>query len=102
VKGTLHWVSAEHAVTAEVRLYDPLFVKENPEDGELTDNLNPESLTVLTKCQLEPSLAEAVPGVSYQFMRQGYFTADSEDSSPNHLVFNRTIPLRDGWARLQK
>jgi glutaminyl-tRNA synthetase len=101
VKGTLHWVSAGHAVTAEVRLYEPLFVKENPEEGELTDNLNPESLVVLTNCQLEPSLAGAKPGVSYQFMRQGYFTADSEDSSPDHLVFNRTLPLRDSWAKLQ-
>lgn len=101
VKGTLHWVSAEHAVTAEVRLYEPLFVKENPEEGDLTDNLNPESLVVLTNCQLEPSLAAAEPGVSYQFMRQGYFTADSEDSSPDHLVFNRTLPLRDSWAKLQ-
>jgi glutaminyl-tRNA synthetase len=102
VKGTLHWVSAEHSIPAEVRLYEPLFAKEDPEDGELTDNLNPESLTVLTNCRLEPSLAGAEPGVSFQFMRQGYFTADSEDSLPDNLVFNRTLPLRDSWAKLQK
>ncbi len=102
VKGTLHWVSAEHSIPAEVRLYEPLFAKEDPEDGALTDNLNPESLTVLTNCRLEPSLAEAEPGVSFQFMRQGYFTADSEDSAPDNLVFNRTLPLRDSWAKLQK
>lgn len=102
VKGTLHWVSADHAIPAEVRLYEPLFIKEDPEDGELTDNLNPDSLTVLKNCQLEPSLAGTESGVTYQFMRQGYFTADTEDSSPSHLVFNRTLPLRDSWAKLQK
>jgi glutaminyl-tRNA synthetase len=102
VKGTLHWVSAEHSIPADVRLYEPLFVKENPENGDLIENLNPESLIVLENCRLEPSLADAEPGVSYQFMRQGYFTADSEDSSPDHLVFNRTLPLRDSWAKLQK
>jgi glutaminyl-tRNA synthetase len=101
VKGTLHWVSAEHAVPAEVRLYEPLFIKENPEDGELTDNINPDSLTVLPNCQLEPALADAKPGVSFQFMRLGYFTADSEDSRPDRLVFNRTLPLRDSWTKLQ-
>lgn len=101
VKGTLHWVSAEHSVPAEVRLYEPLFAKENPEEGELTDNVNPESLVVLKNCRLEPSLAAAKPGTPYQFMRQGYFTADSEDSSPDNLVFNRTLPLRDSWAKLQ-
>jgi glutaminyl-tRNA synthetase len=102
VKGTLHWVSAEHSIPADVRLYEPLFVKENPENGDLIENLNPESLIVLENCRLEPSLADAEPGVSYQFMRQGYFTADSEDSSPDHLVFNRTLPLRDSWAKLRK
>lgn len=106
VKGTLHWVSAAHAVPAEVRLYDTLFSRENPEEtpdgSDFTTNLNPDSLVRLTGCQLEPGLAQAKPGVPYQFMRQGYFTADSVDSSPEHLVFNRTVSLRDTWAKIQQ
>jgi glutaminyl-tRNA synthetase len=101
VKGTLHWVSAAHALPAEIRLYEPLFLEENPEEGSFPANVNPQSLVVLSTGQLEPSLAEAEPGVSYQFMRQGYFTADSEDSTADHLVFNRTISLRDSWAKQQ-
>lgn len=106
VKGTLHWVSAAHAVEAEVRLYDNLFIKENPYDvpegQDFTVNLNPNSLEVLTGCKLEPSLAQAAPGERFQFMRQGYFCVDSKDSRPGALVFNRTVGLKDTWAKLQQ
>ncbi len=106
VKATLHWVSAAHALEAEVRLYDHLFTKENPEDvaeGEdYQANLNPNSLEVLTSCRVEPSLAGAAPGSRYQFERQGYFCVDSVDSAAGALVFNRTVSLRDSWARAQK
>jgi glutaminyl-tRNA synthetase len=106
VKGTLHWVSASHALEAEVRLYDHLFLKENPdEEGEGTDykhNLNPKSLVKLTSCRVEPSLAGAAPGSQYQFLRQGYFCVDTVDSSDQHLVFNRTVSLRDSWAKIGK
>ncbi len=102
VKGTLHWVSAAHAVDAEVRLYDHLFTKENPDEGgDFLANLNPNSLEVLSGCKLEPSLAEAAPGARYQFMRQGYFCVDP-DSTAGHLVFNRTVSLRDTWAKIEK
>lgn len=105
VKGTLHWVSAQHALEAEVRLYDRLFTKENPMDFEegqdFPDFINPDSLEVLTGCKVEPSLGEAGPGDRFQFERRGYFCVDP-DSSPGKLVFNRTITLRDTWARLQK
>ncbi len=105
VRGTIHWVSAQHAIDAEVRLYDRLFTKENPldvaEGEDFTDYLNPHSLQVLTGCKLEPALAQAVPGEPYQFERKGYFTLDP-DSTPEHLVFNRTITLRDTWAKMQK
>jgi len=105
VRGTLHWVSAAHSLPAEVRLYDHLFLKENPEDVEdgadFTANLNPHSLEILTSCQVEPSLAGAKPGSHYQFERQGYFCVDP-DSSDGHLVFNRTVSLRDTWARIEK
>ncbi|MBP2654330.1 MAG: Glutaminyl-tRNA synthetase [Firmicutes bacterium] len=102
VKGTLHWVSAAHAVKAEVRLYDQLFLSEDPETGEdYTANLNPDSLTTLTECILEPSIAEANVGLHFQFLRQGYFVVD-RDSSPEKLVFNRVVGLRDSWAKLQK
>jgi glutaminyl-tRNA synthetase len=105
VKGTLHWVSAPHAVSAEVRLYDRLFTRESPEEvaeGEdFKDFLNPHSLEVLTGCQLEPGLKEAKPGSRYQFMRKGYFSVDP-DSQAGKLVFNRTVPLRDTWARIEK
>ena len=105
VKGTLHWVSAEHAVDAEVRLYDYLFLKDDPYDVEegqtFTSNINPDSLEVLEHCKLEPALAEAKPGEPYQFMRNGYFTLDSVDSTEDALVFNRTISLKDTWAKVQ-
>jgi len=106
VRGTLHWVSARHALSAKVRLYDYLFTKPNPyevdEGGDFKDNINPNSLTVIEDAKLEPSLMEAQAHEPFQFMRQGYFCADSEDSSPEHLVFNRTISLVDTWAKLQK
>jgi len=106
VMGTLHWVSAEHAINAEVRLYNHLFTKENPMEGQegadIKDLLNPESLKILSDCQLEPGLKEAQPGSRFQFLRQGYFCVDTEDSSKDKLVFNRTVPLRDTWAKIQK
>lgn len=103
VKGTLHWVSAAKALNAEVRLYDRLFSKENPEDGDdFTSNLNPDSLQTLSNCKLEPELARSQSGVSFQLERLGYFCLDAEDSSPENLVLNRTTPLRDSWAKLQK
>jgi glutaminyl-tRNA synthetase len=105
VKSTMHWVSAAHAIPAEVRLYDTLFLKPNPgddeDDGDFTASLNPKSLEVLTECQVEPSLAGAAPGSRYQFERQGYFCVDS-DTRPGALVFNRTVTLRDTWARIEK
>lgn len=103
VKGTLHWVSAAHALDAEVRLYDHLFTKENPlEDEDFMSTLNPDSLETLINCKVEPSLAESKPGIYYQFLRRGYFVADSVDSKPDHLVFNRTVGLRDTWAKIAK
>jgi glutaminyl-tRNA synthetase len=106
VKGTLHWVSAKHAVDARVRLYDHLFTKENPnevEEGQdFTAYLNPGSLEVLTDCKLEPSLANAAPASHCQFERLGYFCVDSKDSSPESLVLNRTVTLRDTWAKILK
>jgi glutaminyl-tRNA synthetase len=105
VKSTIHWVSAAHAVTAEVRLYGNLFLKENPDEVEVgqdfTANLNPASLEVLTGCQVEPSLCEAVPETRYQFERLGYFCVD-RDSTPGRPVFNRTIGLRDTWAKIEE
>jgi len=105
VRGTLHWVSAAHAVDAEVRLYDYLFLKDDPYDVEegqnFTSNVNPDSLIVLEHCKLEPALAEARPGEPYQFMRNGYFTLDSVDSTQDAPVFNRTISLKDTWAKMQ-
>jgi len=102
VKSTIHWVSAEHAIRAEVRLYESLFTTPVPgADGEVLDDLNPESLRVLETCRLEPNLAEAAIGVPVQFERQGYFAVDP-DSTPEHLVFNRTVALRDTWAKIRK
>jgi glutaminyl-tRNA synthetase len=105
VKSTIHWVSAEHAIDAEVRLYETLFTKENPNDveegHEFTDNLNPQSMQILTGCKLEPSLANAAPGSRYQFERLGYFCVDP-DSTPQHPVFNRTVTLKDTWAKIEK
>jgi glutaminyl-tRNA synthetase len=105
VKATLHWVSAAHCLEAEARLYDHLFTKENPneveEGSDWKDNLNPDSSTILTSCRVEPSLRNAEPGSRYQFERKGYFCVDP-DSSDKKLVFNRTISLRDPWAKIQK
>ena len=104
VKATLHWVSARHALEAEARLYDHLFLKPDPDDVEegqdFTANLNPQSLVVKT-CLVEPSVAGATPGTRYQFERVGYFCVDP-DSTPERLVFNRTVTLRDTWAKIEK
>ena len=103
VKATLHWVSAAHALEAEVRLYDRLFVKENPEaeGDDFISNLNPDSLVVLPKCYVEPSLQGAVAGNPYQFERTGYFCVDP-DSTADRLVFNRTVPLKESWTKSEK
>jgi glutaminyl-tRNA synthetase len=105
VKSTIHWVSAAHAIDAEVRLYDNLFTCENPNDApegqDFTANLNPNSLEVLADCKLEPALRDAPVGSRYQFERLGYFCADP-DSAPGKPVFNRTVPLRDTWAKIEK
>lgn len=105
VKATIHWVSGEHAVNAEVRVYENLFVKENPGDvpegQDFTANLNPNSLEIITDAKLEPSLANAKAGDRYQFERLGYFCADL-DSKPGALVFNRTVPLRDTWGKIER
>jgi glutaminyl-tRNA synthetase len=106
VKGTIHWVSAAHAVEAEVRLYDRLLSVADPaeeKDGkDVTAYLNPNSLETLTACKLEPGLAGAAPGSRYQFERLGYFCVDSKDASSENLVFNRTISLRDSWAKIEQ
>ena len=105
VKATLHWVSAAQALQAEVRLYDQLFLKPYPdeveEDVDFTANLDPNSLEMLTNCFVEPSLAGATPGSYYQFERQGYFCVDP-DSTERALVFNRTVTLKDTWAKIEK
>ncbi len=106
VKGTLHWVSADHSLNAEVRLYDHLFVKPNPGDekdvSDFKTLLNSNSLEALTSCRVEPSMADAEPGSRYQFLRQGYFCVDSIDSAADKLIFNRTVTLRDTWAKIEK
>ena len=109
VRGTLHWVSAEHAIpTAEVRLYDRLFSVENPgaeaerTGKDLKEFLNPESLVTLMSCRMEPSLAGASSGSRYQFERQGYFCVDSKDSTDKAIIFNRTVTLKDSWAKIEK
>jgi glutaminyl-tRNA synthetase len=105
VKATLHWVSAARAINAEVRLYEHLFLKSDPEDveeGDFTKTLNPDSLTTITSCKLEPSLAEAKPGMLFQFERQGYFCLDPVDSAKGNLIFNRTVALKDTWAKIEK
>lgn len=103
VKATLHWVSAKHAIPARVRLYETLFKDEHPDSIEdFTTALNPGSFKELNDCLLEPSLSDARHGTSYQFMRIGYFCLDSKDSTPDLPVFNRTVSLRDDWAKLQK
>jgi glutaminyl-tRNA synthetase len=105
VKATIHWASAAHAIDAEVRVYDNLFSKENPNDvpegQDFTANLNPNSLEIISKAKLEPSLAGAAPGSRYQFERLGYFCVDP-DSKPGALVFNRTLALKDTWAKIEK
>ena len=103
VKGTLHWVSAPHAVKAEIRLYDSLFTRENPDEEEdFKSCINPNSLEVLDSCLLEPSLADAKPESRYQFLRHGYFFADPVDSKEGAPVFNRIVSLRDTWAKIMK
>jgi glutaminyl-tRNA synthetase len=104
VKATIHWVSAQHAIEAEVRIYENLFVKEDPNqvegDNTFLSNLNPDSLEILADCKLEPSLASAKAGDRYQFERLGYFCVDPETTS-ERLVFNRTVALRDSWAKIE-
>ncbi|MCH2526699.1 MAG: glutamine--tRNA ligase/YqeY domain fusion protein [Dehalococcoidia bacterium] len=104
VRGTLHWVSAKHAIKAEIRLYENLFANKDDGDdgGLLSDKLNPDSLKVLTECYVEPSLEGSSQGVTYQFERQGYFCLDYIDSTPGQLVFNRTVSLRDTWSKINK
>jgi glutaminyl-tRNA synthetase len=106
VKGTLHWVSAAHAVDAEVRLFDHLLALANPDeemgDADFKAGLNPNSLETLKACKVEPSLAGAAPEYPYQFLRHGYFCADSRDTSADSLVFNRTVSLRDTWVKIEK
>jgi glutaminyl-tRNA synthetase len=100
VKGTIHWVNVPGAQTAEVRLYDRLFRVEDPssEDGDFKDYINPESLTTISHAYIEPALAESVPGDRFQFLRKGYFCTD-KDSTPEHLIFNRTVGLKDSWGK---
>ncbi len=105
VKGTLHWVSAKHAINAEVRLYDRLFIDEDPgghKDKDFKDFINPDSLKILTNCKLEPSLKDAAAEDKYQFQRLGYFCVDRRDSKQENLVFNRTVPLKDSWGKKNK
>lgn len=103
VKGTIHWVSAQHALKAEIRLYDRLFIKPNPDNTEegltFLDNINPDSFTILGNCKVEPSLIGSKPGDRYQFERQGYFCVDF-DAQKENLVFNRTVSLKDSWAKI--
>ena len=102
VKGTMHWVSVRHALTAEIRLYDRLFQVEDPssEEGDFKEYINPNSLQVLENAYIEPDLANAKMGENYQFMRKGYFVLDKE-STPKHLIFNRTVTLKDAWVKLK-
>ena len=106
VKGTLHWVSVAHAVEAEVRLYENLFTRENPNDVEegqdFTGHINPDSIDVLTACRVEPGLAAAPPGSRYQFLRLGYFCVDTKYTTTRKPVFNRTVTLKDTWAKIDK
>ena len=102
VRGTIHWVSARHAVEAEVRLYEHLFTSERPdEEDDFLSTLNPDSLEVVADAKVEPSLADALPGERFQFERLGYFAVDP-DSEPGAPVFNRTVSLRDTWAKVSK
>ena len=102
MKGTLHWVSVPHAVNAEIRLYDRLFLNENPDKGgEFLQNLNSESCKTLSNSKLEPSLTDP-ENCTYQFERNGYFIKDEKDSNRGKLVFNRAVSLRDSWAKFLK
>jgi glutaminyl-tRNA synthetase len=103
VKGTIHWVSVEHAVAVEVRLYDRLFRVENPDGGEadFKDYINPDSLKIIERAYAEPSLQESTGKESYQFIRKGYFCLDKNSTSEN-LIFNRTVTLKDAWAKAQQ
>ena len=104
VDATIHWVSTDHSVPAEVRLYDRLFQVADPmgKEDDLTKYLNPKSLETLTTCRVESNLEGAKPGSKFQFERVGYFCVDSKDSSPGKLVFNRIVPLRDSWAKVSE
>jgi len=106
VKGVIHWVSAEYGLSAELRLYDRLFNQPMPDSGkdgqEYTDHLNPDSLKTLTGCIVEPALAEAAAGERFQFEREGYFCMDVKLSVPGELIFNRTVTLRDSWAKIEQ
>ena len=106
MKGTLHWVSAEHALEAEVRNYGHLFTHpvpgEGTEDGDFRHHIDPDSLEVLGNCKLEPGVAGAEPGSRFQFERLGYYCVDTRDSRPDRPVFNRTVGLRDTWGKMQK
>ena len=106
IKGTLHWVSAQHAKKAEVRIYNHLFTNENPANGQgdltLSSGLNKESLEILQDCKIEPALLDSKPGARFQFLRMGYFCADLKDFTPDSLVFNRAVTLRDTWAKIAK
>ena len=102
VKATLHWVSAAHALKAEARIYNHLFLNENPDSGDFKKNINPDSLEIIENFMVEPGLNSAISGLPYQFERLGYFHLDSMDSNDEKLVFNRTVQLRDTWARIQK
>ena len=102
IKSTIHWVDANTALDAEIRLYDNLFSVEDPDAGDFLEALNPDSLKVLENAKVEPSLAAAKPGDSFQFMRQGYFCVDNRDSTPEHLVFNRSVSLKDSFKPKKK
>jgi glutaminyl-tRNA synthetase len=105
VKGTIHWVSAQHAIDAEVRLYDRLFTVEDPEADEertFVDHINPDSLEIIKNAKMEPFLKQAEKGDRFQFERLGYFCVDSKDSREENLVFNRTVTLRDTWAKIER
>ena len=102
VRGTIHWVSAAHAISAKARLYDHLFTVEKPEEGDFKESLNPNSLVTLEDCRLEPGMADAQAGTPYQFERIGYFCLDGPDSRPGAPVFNRTVALRDSWGRRKR
>jgi glutaminyl-tRNA synthetase len=101
VKGTMHWVSAAHALEAEVRLYDRLFNAENPldDEGDFKSNMNPNSLVIIEKAKIEPALKDAAIGEHFQFIRKGYFCLDSKFTTSSKLVFNRTVTLKDTWAK---